>query len=119
MESNGGNMEHELKVENPLEDLVRQITSFASSTSNSKKKKSKQLTVLIKTLDNAIVNFAEVGMAIAKENPKMESEMKDAIEEVLQTGINTLEASKTFANDTGREMARQNMIDSSRNLLNA
>jgi len=107
-------------VEKTLEPLVLQVTTLVSSKSPAKKKgKSKRAQVLVAAVERATANFVERGQQIALENPEIEPEMIQAVQEVQETGEAMSNSAREFATDPCSSAKRGNMVRSARNLLSA
>ncbi len=98
-------------VEKTLEPLVMQVTTLVSSKSPQKKKgKSKRAHVLVAAVERATANFVERGRIIARENPEIEQEMLQAVDEVHVTGETMSAAAREFATDPCSSVKRGNMV---------
>ncbi|TRY67298.1 hypothetical protein TCAL_02266 [Tigriopus californicus] len=107
-------------VEKTLEPLVMQVTTLVSSKSPQKKKgKSKRADVLVVAVERATANFVDRGRQIAQENPDIEQEMLQAVEEVQSTGKQMSGAAREFAIDPCSSKKRGDMVRAARNLLSA
>lgn len=107
-------------VEKTLEPLVMQVTTLVSSKSPQKKKgKSKRAHVLVAAVERATANFVERGQLIARENPEIEPEMLQAVDEVGQSGEKMSETARDFATDPCSSAKRGGMVRAARNLLSA
>ena len=105
-------------VEKTLEPLVMQVTTLVSSKSPQKKKgKSKRAHVLVAAVERATANFVERGRIIARENPEIEPEMLQAVDEVQHTGETMSAAAREFATDPCSSVKRGNMVSSSTDLI--
>ena len=91
---------------NPL-----QVTTLVSSKSPQKKKgKSKRAHVLVAAVERATANFVERGQLIARENPEIEPEMLQAVDEVRHTGDKMSETARDFATDPCSSAKRGGMV---------
>ena len=98
-------------VEKTLEPLVMQVTTLVSSKSPQKKKgKSKRAHVLVAAVERATANFVERGQLIARENPEIEPEMLQAVDEVRHTGDKMSETARDFATDPCSSAKRGGMV---------
>jgi catenin alpha len=104
-------------VEKTLEPLVFQVTTLVSSKSPQKKKgKSKRAHVLVAAVERATANFVERGQIIARENPEIEPEMLQAVDEVQHTGEAMSTAAREFATDPCSSVKRGNMVSAVKHL---
>jgi catenin alpha len=98
-------------VEKTLEPLVLQVTTLVSSKSPAEKKgKSKRAQVLVAAVERATANFVERGQQIALENPEIEAEMIQAVQEVQETGEAMGNSAREFATDPCSSSKRGNMV---------
>ena len=98
--------------------LMFQVTTLVSSKSPQKKKgKSKRAHVLVAAVERATANFVERGKLIARENPDIEPEMLQAVEEVQTTGETMGSAARDFASDPCSSAKRGNMVGNKFTLL--
>ena len=61
-------------------------------------------------MERATANFVERGRSIAQENPEIEPEMLQAVDEVLKTGEVMSSAAREFASDPCSSVRRGNMV---------
>ena len=88
-----------------------QVTTLVSSKSPQKKKgKSKRAHVLVAAVERATANFVERGQLIARENPEIEPEMLQAVDEVRHTGDKMSETARDFATDPCSSAKRGGMV---------
>ena len=66
--------------------------------------------VLVAAVERATANFVERGRSIAQENPEIEPEMLQAVDEVLKTGEVMSSAAREFASDPCSSVRRGNMV---------
>ena len=66
--------------------------------------------VLVAAVERATANFVERGRSIAQENPEIEPEMLQAVDEVLKTGEVMSFAAREFASDPCSSVRRGNMV---------
>ena len=92
-------------------NFLFQVTTLVSSKSPQKKKgKSKRAHVLVPAVERATANFVERGQQIALENPDIEPEMIQAVEEVQNTGEAMSTSAREFAIDPCSSAKRGNMV---------
>ena len=84
---------------------------MVSSKSPQKKKgKSKRAQVLVAAVERATANFVERGQQIALENPEIEPEMIQAVQEVQETGEAMSTTAREFATDPCSSAKRGSMV---------
>ena len=79
----------------------------------------KNVNTLIKFLIEAIQNFVKQSSDLANEYPELNNELTIEIDNIVEKGNKTFEASKQFANDPLSTQKRKIMVDASRELLNS
>ena len=85
---------------------------MSSKSPQKKKGKSKRAHVLVAAVERATANFVERGQQIALENPDIEPEMIQAVEEVQNTGEAMSSTAREFAIDPCSSAKRGNMVSS-------
>lgn len=83
---------------------------MSSKSPQKKKGKSKRAHVLVAAVERATTNFVERGQQIALENPDIEPEMIQAVEEVQETGAAMSTTAREFATDPCSSAKRGSMV---------
>ena len=65
---------------------------------------------MVAAVERATAHFAEQGRSIAQENPEIEPEMLQAVDEVIKTGEVMSSAAREFASDPCSSVRRGNMV---------
>ena len=100
------------------------IVNSNTNTMNSSKSKSKHMDpknvkTLVSFLIEAIQNFIKQSSDLANDYPELNNELTNEIDNIIDKGNKTFEASKQFTNDPLSSQKRKLMKDASRELLNS
>jgi hypothetical protein len=98
---------------------INTLNRTISQKIDPKEKNCKNVNTLIKFLIEAIQNFVKKSSDLAQEYPQLNNELTIEIDNIVEKGNKTFEASKQFANDPLSTQKRKIMIEASRELLNS